>query len=195
VDPASGLLYIADSNHHRIVATDLEGRVSAVIGSARQAWPTALRRAQFARPRGWPWTAKPYLVADTENHALRAVDLDARQVHTLAGDGRLSYSRTAEEGVIRLNSPWGLWREGRVLYIAMAGLHQLWALDLDSGVIGPYAGSGREGLLDGSPASAPCPAQRPDQRRPFALLCRQRGQCHPLGGPGRGPRSRAYAGG
>jgi hypothetical protein len=44
--------------------------------------------------------------------------------------------------------------EGRVLYIAMAGLHQIWALDLEAATIGPYAGSGREGLLDGPPEAA-----------------------------------------
>ena len=36
-----------------------------------------------------------------------------------------------------------------VLYIAMAGTHQLWSMDLASGTIGPFAGSGREGLSDG----------------------------------------------
>ena len=36
-----------------------------------------------------------------------------------------------------------------MLYIAMAGFHQLWALDLPSGEIGPYAGDGIENILDG----------------------------------------------
>jgi DNA-binding beta-propeller fold protein YncE len=42
----------------------------------------------------------------------------------------------------------------RVLYIAMAGTHQIWTLDLDRGMVAPFAGTGREGLLDGSKAEA-----------------------------------------
>ncbi|MCH7571774.1 MAG: HlyD family efflux transporter periplasmic adaptor subunit, partial [Planctomycetes bacterium] len=41
---------------------------------------------------------------------------------------------------------------GRVddtLYIAMAGFHQLWELDLPSGQIAPYAGDGIENIVDG----------------------------------------------
>jgi len=48
-----------------------------------------------------------------------------------------------------LNSPWDLVAHEGKLYIAMAGPHQLWVYDLESGVIGPYAGSGREALQDG----------------------------------------------
>src|SRR5690606_30084988 len=35
-----------------------------------------------------------------------------------------------------------------ILYIAMAGPHQLWSLDLNQGVIMPLVGSGREGLVN-----------------------------------------------
>ncbi len=35
---------------------------------------------------------------------------------------------------------------GHTLYIAMAGQHQLWALVLDKGVVGPVVGSGYEGM-------------------------------------------------
>ena len=40
------------------------------------------------------------------------------------------------------------------MYIAMAGMHQLWSMDLSTGMVGPYAGSGRESLDDGLLASA-----------------------------------------
>jgi hypothetical protein len=35
------------------------------------------------------------------------------------------------------------------LFIAMAGHHQIWTLDLDKNTVGPYAGNGRENILDG----------------------------------------------
>jgi sugar lactone lactonase YvrE len=40
-----------------------------------------------------------------------------------------------------------------LLFIAMAGTHQIWALDLASGRVAPFAGSGSEALADGE-----CPA-------------------------------------
>ena len=38
----------------------------------------------------------------------------------------------------------------QTLYVAMAGFHQIWAMDLQSGTIAPFAGTGHEGLEDGS---------------------------------------------
>ena len=37
-----------------------------------------------------------------------------------------------------------------ILFVAMAGTHQIWALDLAAGTIAPYAGTGREALVDGA---------------------------------------------
>ena len=39
--------------------------------------------------------------------------------------------------------------EGSLLYIAMAGMHQIWALSLIDNTIKVFAGCGREGLKDG----------------------------------------------
>jgi hypothetical protein len=48
-----------------------------------------------------------------------------------------------------LASPWALWVHGPDLYIAMAGPHQIWKMPLDESEIGPYAGNGREDIVDG----------------------------------------------
>src|SRR5207249_6559437 len=48
-----------------------------------------------------------------------------------------------------LSSPWDLAADGRTLYIAMAGTHQIWSLDLDHETVTPFAGTGREGLRYG----------------------------------------------
>lgn len=40
------------------------------------------------------------------------------------------------------------------LYIAMAGSHQLWVLDLKRGILAPFAGTGYEGIRDGAPNEA-----------------------------------------
>jgi hypothetical protein len=91
-------------------------------------------------------------VADTENHLIRAVDLKARTVTTIAGTGQQSHedSQTGAARTIALNSPWDLQLVDRNLYIAMAGPHQIWKLDLDKQEISTYAGSGREERTDGA---------------------------------------------
>ena len=48
-----------------------------------------------------------------------------------------------------INSPWALWIHDKNLYIAMAGPHQIWKMPLDESEIGPYAGNGREDIVDG----------------------------------------------
>jgi hypothetical protein len=50
---------------------------------------------------------------------------------------------------VALNSPWDLQLVGRSLYIAMAGPHQIWKLDLDTREVSTFAGSGREARIDG----------------------------------------------
>src|SRR6266704_5922667 len=96
-------------------------------------------------------------VADTENHAIRSIDLESDAVTTLAGTGEQAQGAAAAGGPGRstaLSSPWDLALAGGLLYIAMAGTHQVWSLDLDTGAVAPFAGTAREGILDGPAAEA-----------------------------------------
>jgi DNA-binding beta-propeller fold protein YncE len=90
-------------------------------------------------------------VADTENHLLRQLDLKARTVTTIAGTGKqaLGHYRRGSAREVDLSSPWDLVLERGILYIAMAGPHQIWAMNLQHQEIGPYAGSSREARIDG----------------------------------------------
>jgi sugar lactone lactonase YvrE len=157
-DPsAGGRLFIADSNHDRIVVTTLEGAVRQVIGSGQEGLDDgSFAACTFNHPQGMALTDNALYVADTENHALRRVDLAAGRVETIAGTGEQGYMRQGQgQGLkVALNSPWDLVQHNSVLYIAMAGAHQIWAMTLADGQIGPYAGSGREAIIDGPLASA-----------------------------------------
>ena len=42
----------------------------------------------------------------------------------------------------------------KALYIAMAGPHQIWKLDLGSETVSVFAGTGNENIIDGTAASA-----------------------------------------
>ena len=157
-DDASGHLFIADSNHNRIVIARVDGTVQAVAGSGAVGLKDgAFDEATFANPQGMALRQMPggdlmLLVADTNNHAIRALDLKRGTVTTIAGNGRqAAWKSTGGVGTdAKLASPWDLLRVGSTLFIAMAGPHQIWKLDLNNQRVGPYAGSGKEARLDGT---------------------------------------------
>jgi DNA-binding beta-propeller fold protein YncE len=172
-DEASGRLFIADSNHNRIVVTSLTGKLLDVIGSGQiGAADGPFDKAQFDHPQGMALKGETLYVADTENHLLRKIDLAGKTVATIAGTGRQGRSPwpgipedaiqaggivasklperyVGQSAETALNSPWDLWVHGDDLYIAMAGPHQIWKLPLDESEIGPYAGNAREDIVDG----------------------------------------------
>lgn len=152
-DAATDRLFIADSNHNRIVITKLDGTLIDTIGTADAgAADGAFDKATFNRPQGLALSGDSLYVADTENHLIRRVDLKARTVETIAGTGEQSHERfkSGPARTIALSSPWDLQLAGQTLYIAMAGPHQIWKLDLDKNEVSTFAGSGREARLDGS---------------------------------------------
>jgi sugar lactone lactonase YvrE/thiol-disulfide isomerase/thioredoxin len=151
-DANSDRLFIADSNHNRIVVTRLDGTLVETIGTGDiGAADGAFDKATFYRPQGLALSGDSLYVADTENHLIRRVDLKTRIVETIAGTGQQShdYFKSGPARTIALSSPWDLQLVGHVLYIAMAGPHQIWQLDLDKNEVSTFAGSGREARLDG----------------------------------------------
>src|SRR5829696_3937048 len=151
-DAKTDRLFIADSNHNRIVVTKLDGSLAETIGTGEAgAVDGAFDKASFYRPQGMALAGDILYVADTENHLVRRVDLKSRNVETIAGTGQQSreYFKSGPARSIALSSPWDLQLVDRVLYIAMAGPHQIWLLDLDKNEVSTFAGSGREARLDG----------------------------------------------
>jgi DNA-binding beta-propeller fold protein YncE len=155
-DERGDRLFVADSNHNRVVVTKLDGTFLYTIGSgARGRRDGAFDAATFDGPQGLaldPSDNSTLYVADTRNHMLRRVDLKARTVETAAGTGAQSRDYSLRGGpalTTPLSSPWDLALAGRTLYVAMAGPHQIWKLDLDSREVSVYAGTGREARADG----------------------------------------------
>ena len=146
-------LFIADSNHNRIVVTRPDGTLLETIGVGQPgAMDGSFDKASFYRPQGMALDGDRLYVADTENHLIRRIDLKGKTVETIAGTGKQSheYFKRGPARQIALNSPWDLQLLERTLYIAMAGPHQIWKLDLQTGEVSTFAGSGREARLDGS---------------------------------------------
>jgi thiol-disulfide isomerase/thioredoxin/sugar lactone lactonase YvrE len=152
-DAASDRLFISDSNHNRIVITKLDGTLVDTVGAGeRGAADGAFDKASFYRPQGLALAGDSLYVADTENHLIRRVNLKSRTVETIAGTGQQTheYFQTGAARQVALSSPWDLQLAGKTLYIAMAGPHQIWKLDLDNDTVSTFAGSGREARRDGS---------------------------------------------
>jgi len=151
-DQTSDRLFIADSDHNRIVIAKLDGTLIETVGTGTHgAHDGPFDQATFFRPQGMVLSGETLYVADTENHLIRRIDLKSKTVKTVAGTGEQmrEYGLKGPALQVALNSPWDLQLVGRTLYIAMAGPHQIWKLDLDQQEISTFAGSGREARLDG----------------------------------------------
>ncbi|MXX79939.1 MAG: alkyl hydroperoxide reductase [Chloroflexi bacterium] len=156
-DDASGRLVVSDSNNDRIIISDLDGNVSQVIGGSEAGFRDGLAgEAQFNQPQGVEIYGDYVFVADNENHAIRRIDLRDGSVSTIAGTG--AQARMMPQGEparqTALSSPWDVAVHDGDLYIAMAGIHQIWRMPLgehagDDSYVGPWGGSGREGIVDG----------------------------------------------
>src|SRR5256714_411292 len=152
-DERSERLFIADSNHNRIIVTRLDGTLLDTVGTgSRGARDGTFESASFQRPQGLALDGDTLYVADTENHLIRRVDLKARTVQTVAGTGAQLLDFEVRGGPARttpLSSPWDLQLDGRSLYVAMAGPHEIWKLDLDKQQLSVFAGTGMEARADG----------------------------------------------
>ena len=156
-DAESKRLFISDTGHNRIVQAGLDGSNAFPIGDGEEGFEDGpFEKARFNRPQGLFIDGDTLYVADTENHAIRAVDLKARQVATVAGTGHqmarmqtIPFSGHARKTA--LSSPWDVIKipGDKTLYIAMAGPHQIWKLDLATETVHILAGSGYENIHDG----------------------------------------------
>jgi thiol-disulfide isomerase/thioredoxin len=163
-------LYVADTGHHRVLELALTlgadgwptGHVLRVFGSGEPGFTDGPSgSARLRGPQGIRRHGTTLYVADTENHALRAVDLTDGTVRTLAGTGRKGTAAPTRDQLANpltadLRSPWDVevmsFRSHHLVFVAMAGSHQIWVYG--QGHIGIHAGSGREEHVDGPAASA-----------------------------------------
>lgn len=147
-------LFIADSGHHRIIVSSLDGEILHLIGTGKGLTDGSFAEAQFFGPQGMAFDQDNQMlyVADTENHALRQIDLKHQVVKAIAGTGEQSHNIRPHGGFgleTALNSPWDLEKVANRLFIAMAGSHQIWEMDLETDIVKTYAGTGSEACING----------------------------------------------
>ncbi|MDT0411040.1 MULTISPECIES: NHL domain-containing thioredoxin family protein [Streptomyces] len=150
-----GTFLVSDTTRHALVELEADGEtVRRRIGSGERGLRDGdAAGARFNEPQGLALLPDgAVVVADTVNHALRRVDLASGEVSTLAGTGRQWWQGEPVAGPARevsLSSPWDVaWFDGKV-WIAMAGVHQLWTYAPEAGTVRAAAGTTNEGLVDG----------------------------------------------
>lgn len=160
VDSDREWLVISDSNHHRLVICDLDGKVELVVGNGESPLSAenssgsfdslGFDQALFDNPQGVMIDGDSIYVADAGTHTIVKVGLISGTAETIAGTGEQSlYRHKGGDALsVPLNSPYDLSLNDGVLYIAMAGFHQLWALDISENSIIPFAGDGGEDIVD-----------------------------------------------
>ncbi|MEU6815633.1 thioredoxin-like domain-containing protein [Streptomyces sp. NPDC046860] len=156
----SGNFLVSDTTRHQLVelAEDGESVVRRIGSGARGFADGPAGLASFNEPQGLALTGDGFVVvADTVNHALRRVGLASGEVTTLAGTGRQWMQGAPTSGPARevaLSSPWDVAVFGGEVWIAMAGVHQLWTYDPEADTVRVAAGTTNEGLVDGPGAEA-----------------------------------------
>ncbi|MEV7427069.1 NHL domain-containing thioredoxin family protein [Streptomyces sp. NPDC091212] len=150
-----GNFLVSDSTRHQLVELAPDGeRVVRRIGGGERGFGADA----FSEPQGLALLPDgKVIVADTVNHALRTYDPVSGAIETVAGTGRQWWQGSPVSGPapeVDLSSPWDVaWWADRV-WIAMAGVHQLWTYDPAAGTVEVAAGTTNEGLVDGAAAEA-----------------------------------------
>ncbi|MBX6314491.1 MAG: SMP-30/gluconolactonase/LRE family protein [Isosphaeraceae bacterium] len=159
---AAGNLYFSDTGNHRIRRVDAKTSIITTIagngtkGFAGDGGPAT--EAQLNEPYGLAIDRDGNLYfADRLNRRVRRVDAKTGHITTLAGDGSKTFSGDGGPAqAAGLVEPNGVALDGQgKLYIADVADHRVRVVDLASGLIQTFAGTGRgrhDG--DGGPAQA-----------------------------------------
>ncbi|MFC5801084.1 NHL domain-containing thioredoxin family protein [Streptomyces formicae] len=154
----SGNILVSDSTRHQLVELAADGEtVVRRIGDGEFREPQGLALLPGGTSQAGGSGGGKVIVADTVNHALRTYDPETGVIERVAGTGRQWWQGSPTAGPaleVDLSSPWDVaWWQGKV-WIAMAGVHQLWTYDPETGTVRAAAGTTNEGLVDGPAAEA-----------------------------------------
>lgn len=152
-----GSLYIADTENHRVRVVDPQGLIHTLAGTGEAGFSGDGGPATLARlngPQRLHLDGSRLLIADSRNHAIRALDLDSGVLTTLAGTGAPGFA--GDEGPATqatLQFPSAAIGDGTGrLWIADGANNRVREVGTD-GLIRTLAGTGQAGRAgDGGPA-------------------------------------------
>ncbi len=176
VDEA-GRIYFSEPGSHRVRTIDADGTIRTIAGTAQRGYsgdggPAAA--AELSVPRGLALAGGVLFIAESGNHVVRAVDLAAGTIRTIAGTaGSEGYDGDGGPALAaRLRRPLGVAvaADGQTLYVADEGNHAVRVLSLSSGIIDTFAGTGTPGYN-----GAGRPAGETQLRSPMMVATSARG--------------------
>jgi sugar lactone lactonase YvrE len=126
----AGDLYVALREGNAIVRVDAGSRtLHHIAGTGEQGYSGdggPARRATFAGPKGLAWSRDALYVADTENHAIRRIDLRSGIVTTVLGTGQRGDGPEPDPLRCALNRPHGvLVNASGALYVGDSEAHRI----------------------------------------------------------------------
>lgn len=147
----NGVLYIADTGHHRIWKVGADGLVApfagnGLLGSSGDDGPAV--NATFNMPCGVAVDdSGAVYISDTFNHRIRKVNLDGTIV-TVAGTGESTFGGDNGAAVLaHLNLPLGIDVDtSGNIYFADANNHRIRKINISDGKISTIAGNGQVGF-------------------------------------------------
>lgn len=151
------LIVVADTANNRVVLINEDtmefedqignGKIGLVDGQYNE--------AQFHHPQGMCHVFREnqhfIYLCDSKNHAIREINITTKDVLTVIGTGEKGFDKEGNKSpeTQRLSSPWDIVAVNRdTLIFAMAGTHQIWALNLKTNRGFNFSGSGKEGNLN-----------------------------------------------
>jgi DNA-binding beta-propeller fold protein YncE len=168
VDGPDGAIYYCEVDTGCTRRLDpADGRVTTIAGTGKKGYAGdggPAPAASFSAPHEIRFDREEHLyVVERDSHVVRRIDARTRMVSTVAGTGTAGFSGDggpAARAQLRQPHSIAFDADGRLL-ICDIGNSRIRAVDMRSGVISTYAGTGErrptpdEGPLDGSPLNGP----------------------------------------
>ncbi len=155
-----GALYFCDTDNHRIRRVTADGKIETYAGSDQPGYTGdggPASKATLNQPYELAWDrAGNLFFVDIGTHTVRRVDAKSRMITTVAGTGVKGFS--GDEGPAaqaQFNQPHSLaFDAAGALYVCDIGNHRIRRLDLATGLITTWAGTGEKRTApDGAPIS------------------------------------------
>ncbi|MSR31706.1 MAG: hypothetical protein EXR99_09395 [Gemmataceae bacterium] len=153
-----GDIWFCEYSGQRVRKITREGKLITIAGSGKKGFSGdggKAENATFNLPHEIRFNSQGDLfIVDMQNHAVRKVDMKTRVISTIAGNGQAGYSGDGGRGrLATLRQPHSIqFNQAGDLFICDIGNHVLRKIDMKSGNISTYAGTGKAGNTpDGAP--------------------------------------------
>ncbi len=151
----SGNLYVADEENNMIREITTAGNVVTVAGSGVQGGADGIgTAATFFHPEGMVIDANGNMYVADNNNTIRKINLSTKQVTTYAGTGVRGFN-DGPVASAQFSSPYAMAMDANGdIYVGDIVNNRIRKITVATGTVSTFAGTGAQGLTNGSAASA-----------------------------------------